>query len=73
MSNTFEKEHRIASYNKGCKCDECMEANRLARRAQRRRQRAADPTYTVGCWICGDSFLSHNGLQRHIGAVHPRY
>lgn len=73
MSNTFQKEHRIASYNKGCKCDDCLAANRAARRKQRQRQRAADPNYTASCWICGDKFLNDRGLSRHIGALHPRY
>ena len=26
------REHRIASYNKGCRCDQCKDASRLARR-----------------------------------------
>lgn len=34
-----EKEHRIASYNKGCKCDQCREAARVARKRYRDRAR----------------------------------
>jgi hypothetical protein len=29
------REHRIASYNKGCRCDQCKDASRLARKRYR--------------------------------------
>lgn len=34
-----EREHRIASYNKGCRCAECREAARKARQRHRDKKR----------------------------------
>ena len=35
------REHRIASYNKGCRCDDCRRAAREKRREYRARKKAA--------------------------------
>lgn len=36
-----EPQHRIATYNRGCRCDQCKEASRLAKRRQRAKRRVS--------------------------------
>lgn len=36
-----QREHRIASYNKGCRCDDCKLSNRQARQRHRDNERVA--------------------------------
>ena len=63
--NGMTKQHRIASYNDGCRCDECREAARvkgMTRRARIRegRDRQADDQLCIFCF----------GWFRPKGAVH---
>ena len=61
-----QKEHRVGSYNKGCRCSDCREAKRRAcagYRRQRRRARERMPG-DVMCCLCGDWFRPR-GIAAH--------
>lgn len=62
-----QKQHRIGSYNKGCKCDSCMEAGRLHGRRYRDAQRrnTPRPAGAVVCPICGMWFMPR-GYMGHL-------
>ena len=61
-----EREHRVASYNKGCRCDDCRGAKRGAdaRRRHHRYQNRERREGDVMCLFCG-CWFSPKGLGRH--------
>lgn len=64
-------EHRVATYNKGCRCSSCVAAKNAAARRIRssRRVAEADPRL-LRCPECGMSFLGERGLNVHRTVQH---
>ena len=66
-----ERTHGIASYNKGCDCEQCIAACRETTRKRRRRQRAQDPLAVHECrYGCGDKFRTIKGRGSHESHIH---
>jgi uncharacterized C2H2 Zn-finger protein len=70
MTHGYERQHRIASYNKGCRCETCTEANRKARAHHRKAERLRDPANTVKCSWCGDMFKAEKNMKQHRTRIH---
>lgn len=64
-------QHRVATYNKGCRCELCVEAKKRAWRKIRSNRRIAteDPRLRR-CPECGLSFMSGRGFTVHQTTVH---
>lgn len=69
-----ERQHGISSYNKGCRCDQCVEAGSRASRGARMKVRRRDaPSWPVAhyCMYCPDVFPTLGGLHVHESVLHP--
>lgn len=64
-------EHRVATYNKGCRCETCTAAkNAAARRIlSKRRSGTANPRL-VQCPTCRMFFVGERGLNVHRTVMH---
>lgn len=64
-------EHRVATYNKGCRCESCVAAKNAAARRIRssRRSDAANPRL-MRCSECGLMFVGERGMNVHKTALH---
>ena len=66
-----EREHGIASYNKGCRCEFCKKVVRDKSRKRRRALRALDAKAVHWCrYNCGDKFQTERNRASHEGRVH---
>jgi len=64
-------EHRVATYNKGCRCDQCKDAMNKASRALRSRKRVREGgERLLRCAECGLTFTGERGLNVHRSWVH---
>lgn len=64
-----QKQHRVASYNSGCRCTHCGEANRSASRGRRRRvyrarERREGDVMCVSCccWFHPKGVVRHEAV-----------
>lgn len=69
MIEAHTRQHRIASYNKGCRCADCLAAKAEVGRRQRsndRRRRGA----TFECLFCECVFFTRATRQQHETIIH---
>jgi len=66
-----KSEHRVASYNKGCRCETCCRAKRdairLIRQGRRERQ---DLPLVWECPYCSFKFATKRGMTVHKTFIH---
>lgn len=63
-ANLQQRQHGIASYNKGCRCELCRTAVRVRARRLRRQKRRDHPG-PYFCVMCDGGFATEAGLHIH--------
>lgn len=64
-------EHRVATYNKGCRCDSCVDAkNAAARRIRSSRRANQSDVRLLRCSECGLMFIGERGMNVHKTMLH---